>query len=178
MKKIILMSMIALSFSACSFFQSDKPVAAASKEVINATNPATKTDQVVIQKIDKDDVRDVIRQEKMLAYDTSGDELSFSAVGEGIAPMNTISPAQALAMAKRAAITDAYRQLASKLYGVKVNAKDTVKDAMLKSSVVSAQVNGLIKNASVTDEDFKDGLYRVSVEMKIDASKWKELFSY
>ena len=134
---------------------------------------------VVVQKVDKDDVRDIIREEKMLApYDASESELSFTAVGEGIAPLNTVSSAQALALAKRAAITDAYRQLASKLYGVKVNGKDTVKDAMLRSSTITAQVNGLIKNASIIDENFNQGLYRVNLELKIDADKWKELFAY
>lgn len=172
MKKYILMGLITLSFTACSWFEGASP------KVKDATNPSTQTDNVIIQKIDKDDVRDVIRQEKMMAYGDNSEELTFGAVGEGIAPMNTISPAQALALAKRAAITDAYRQLASKLYGVKINAKDTVKDAMLKSSVVSSQVSGLIKNATVTDEDFKDGLYRVNVELKIDKSKWRELFAY
>ena len=115
----------------------------------------------------------------MLApYDPSVSELNFTAVGEGIAPLNTVSSAQALALAKRAAITDAYRQLASKLYGVKVNGKDTVKDAMLRSSTITAQVNGLIKNASIIDENFNQGLYRVNLELKIDADKWKELFAY
>ncbi len=36
----------------------------------------------------------------MLAPDASETELSFTAVGEGIAPMNTVSTAQALALAK------------------------------------------------------------------------------
>ncbi len=146
----------------------------------NNTNVANSnsSNDIVVQKVDKDDVRDIIQQEKMLAPDVSETELSFSAVGEGIAPLNTVSTAQALALAKRAALTDAYRQLASKLYGVRVNGKDTVKDAMLRSSTITAQVNGLIKNASVIDENFNQGLYRVNVELKIDAEKWKELFAY
>ena len=137
------------------------------------------TDDLVVQKVDKDDVRDIIQQEKMAVYDPSADnELVFGAVGEGIAPINTVSAAQALALAKRAALADAYRQLAGKLFGVKVNGKDTVKDAMLTSSTITAQVNGLIKNASVVDESFSQGLYRVNVELKIDSQKWRELFAY
>lgn len=139
---------------------------------------AQNSQDIVVQKVDKEDVRAIIQQEKMLTLDNSENELSFSAVGEGIAPLNTVSAAQALALAKRAAITDAYRQLASKLYGVKINGKDTVKDAMLGSSTITAQVNGLIKNASVIDESFNQGLYRVNVELKIDTDKWKELFAY
>ncbi len=173
MKKFYFMLIIAGIFAGCT----------ASTNSITAKNPnspstSAQASDIVVQKVDKDDVRDIIREEKMLAPDVSESELSFSAVGEGIAPLNTVSSAQALALAKRAAITDAYRQLASKLYGVKVNGKDTVKDAMLRSSTITAQVNGLIKNASIIDENFNQGLYRVNVELKIDADKWKELFAY
>ena len=143
------------------------------------TGDTTMDQDLVVQKVDKDDVRDIIQQEKMAVYDPSADtELVFGAVGEGIAPINTVSAAQALALAKRAALADAYRQLAGKLFGVKVNGKDTVKDDMLTSSTITAQVNGLIKNASVVDESFSQGLYRVNVELKIDGDKWRELFAY
>lgn len=150
---------------------------------VGGVNPSAvtqndKNGDIIVQKVDKDDVRDIIRQEKMVAPDASDSELSFTATGEGIAPLNTVSAAQALALAKRAALTDAYRQLAVKLYGVRVNGKDTVKDAMLKSSTITAQVNGLIKNASIIDENFNQGLYRINVELKIDSDKWKELFAY
>lgn len=102
----------------------------------------------------------------------------FSSVGEGIPPQNTVSQAQALALAKRAALADAYRQLAGKLYGVRVNSRENVKDAMLRSSLITTYVNGLIKNANITGEGFKDGLYTVELELKIDKYKWNELFSY
>ena len=102
----------------------------------------------------------------------------FSAIGEGIPPQNTVSQAQALALAKRAALADAYRQLAGKLYGIRVNSRENVKDAMLRSSLITTYVNGLIKNANITGEGFKDGLYTVEVELKIDKYKWNELFSY
>ena len=173
MKKFYFMLIIAGIFAGCT-------ASTNSTTAKNPNSPSTspQASDIVVQKVDKDDVRDIIREEKMLAPDVSESELSFSAVGEGIAPLNTVSSAQALALAKRAAITDAYRQLASKLYGVKVNGKDTVKDAMLRSSTITAQVNGLIKNASIIDENFNQGLYRVNVELKIDADKWKELFAY
>ncbi len=102
----------------------------------------------------------------------------FVVVGEGIAPQNTISPAQALALAKRAAVADAYRQLGEKLYGVKVNAKETVKDAALKNSKITTQVDGLIKDAYITESSYKDGLYRVKMELKIDSKTWQRIFSY
>ena len=49
---------------------------------------------------------------------------------------------------------------------------------MLQSSVIEGRVLGLIKNASVINQDFKDGLYRVEMELKINQEKWLELFAY
>ena len=110
-------------------------------------------------------------------YDFSN-EKSFVVYGEGIAPQNTVSPAQAIVLAKRAAITDGYRQLGEKLYGVKINSSETVKDAMLRDSRVTAQVNALIKDATVTDATFKDGMYSVRMEVTMSARRWQELFAY
>lgn len=134
--------------------------------------------EVIVQKVDKEDIREIIQNEKMIPAMNADNEVAFSAIGEGIPPLDTVSPAQARALAKRSAITDGHRQLAAKLYGVKINAKDTVKDAMLQSSVIEGRVLGLIKNASVINQDFKDGLYRVEMELKIDREKWLELFAY
>lgn len=114
---------------------------------------------------------------KDAAYDFSN-EKSVVVYGEGIAPQNTVSPAQAIALAKRAAITDGYRQLGEKLYGVKINSTETVRDAMLRDSRVTAQVNALIKDAAITDATFKDGLYSVRMEVSMSARRWQELFAY
>ncbi|MCK9256657.1 MAG: lipoprotein required for motility [Sulfurospirillaceae bacterium] len=137
----------------------------------------THEERVVIQKVDKEDIREVMREEKLL-FINNAPERVFSVMGEGIAPQNTISPAQALALAKRAALADAYRQMGAKLYGVRISAKDTVQDAALKDSRIVAQVDGVIKNATITDLSFQDGLYRVNMELKMSEERWKEIFSY
>ncbi len=98
--------------------------------------------------------------------------VELSAVGMGIAPENTISPAQALALAKRAAIVDAYRQLGEKMYGIRVNAKETVKDMVVRDSTIKTKVMAVIKNAEVTETVFKDGLCQVSMELKLDGRRW------
>jgi len=121
--------------------------------------------------------REPPKDPKAAMYDFSN-EKSFVVYGEGIAPMHTVSPAQAIALAKRAAITDGYRQLGEKLYGVKINSTETVKDAMLKDSRVTAQVNALIKDAAITDATFKDGLYSVRMEISMSGRRWQELFAY
>ena len=179
MRTLLLTVFAAFMLTACAAFGGPVTGDSAGGLMTSVGGSVAGTDDLVVQKVDKDDVRDIIQQEKMAVYDPSADnELVFGAVGEGIAPINTVSAAQALALAKRAALADAYRQLAGKLFGVKVNGKDTVKDAMLTSSTITAQVNGLIKNASVVDESFSQGLYRVNVELKIDGDKWRELFAY
>lgn len=49
---------------------------------------------------------------------------------------------------------------------------------MLRDSVIETRVTGLIKNAAIINQDFKDGLFRVEMELKIDKDKWQELFAY
>ena len=118
-----------------------------------------------------------VKDPKAALYDFNSDK-SIVVYGGGIAPQNTVSPAQAIALAKRAAITDGYRQLGEKLYGVKINSTETVRDAMLRDSRVTAQVNALIKDAVVTDATFKDGLYSVRMEVSMSGRRWQELFAY
>ena len=64
--------------------------------------------EVVVQKVDKDDIRDIIKNDKMFPTIDFESEAVFTAVGEGIPPLDTVSPAQARALAKRSAITDGY----------------------------------------------------------------------
>ena len=133
--------------------------------------------KVVVQKVSKEQIAKVIKDERLAGLNALP-EKEFVVYGEGIAPMNTISPAQAIALAKRAAVTDAYRQLGEKLYGIRVNAKETVKDAALKDSRIVTQVNGLVKNATITDNKYKDGLYTVRMVLTMSGARWKEIFSY
>ena len=130
-----------------------------------------------MQKVSRAEAKKVLDEQK-LAYMDQNSEKSFVVYGEGIAPQHTISPAQAMALAKRAAITDGYRQLGEKLYGAKISSTETVKDAALKDSRIVSQVNGVIKDAAVTDAVFKDGLYSVRMELSMSGRRWLEIFSY
>ena len=103
--------------------------------------------------------------------------IELSAVGMGVAPESTISPSQALALAKRAAIIDAYRQIGEKMYGIKINGKDTVKDMILTNSVVKARVDALIKNADIVETIYKDGLCQVTMELKLDGRTWSRILA-
>ena len=103
--------------------------------------------------------------------------MTVSAKGLGVAPVNTISPAQALALAKRAAVVDAYRQLGEKMYGIRIDAKDTIRDMALRSSVVKTRLQAVIKNAEIVDETYNNGLYEITMELKLDALKWQRILS-
>jgi hypothetical protein len=103
--------------------------------------------------------------------------MTISAKGLGVAPVNTISPAQALALAKRAAVVDAYRQLGEKMYGIRIDAKDTIRDMASRSSIVKTRLQAVIKNAEIVDETYNNGLYEITMELKLDALKWQRILS-
>lgn len=171
-KSLLIVSTVLLGifFAGCTI-STDSP---APKKQSVAKKPKVMQAKKQIDPVD----RSIAVKKKELSFLRSNPIKEFAVVGEGIAPQNTISPAQALALAKRAAVADAYRQLGEKLYGVKVNAKETVKDAALKNSKIITQVDGLIKDAYITESSYKDGLYRVKMELKIDSKTWKRIFSY
>ena len=138
---------------------------------------STKAKEAEAQKVNREEIKRVLDEQK-LAYMDPNSEKSFVVYGEGVAPLHTSSPAQAMALAKRAAITDGYRQLGEKLYGAKISSTETVKDAALKDSRIVSQVNGVIKDATVTDAAMKDGLYSVRMELTMSGRRWLEIFSY
>ena len=166
---VLVATVVAIAFTGCTM-STDTP---------KPQPKAKKTKKSVMAKKMVDPVdREIAIKKKELAFLSSTPIKEFVVVGEGIAPKNTISPAQALVLAKRAAMADAYRQLGAKLYGVKVNAKDTIRDAALSNSKIITQVNGLVKDAYITETSYKDGVYRVKMELKIDSKTWKRIFSY
>jgi len=97
--------------------------------------------------------------------------------GLGVAPADALSVPQAKIMARRAAIADAYRALAEKMYGIRVKGRETVKDLMLKNSEVRTDVYGLIRGACIQEESFKDGIYKVVMSLKLDVRKWNKYIS-
>ncbi len=133
--------------------------------------------KVIVQKVDREEIKRILQEEKFIYLNNNPDRV-FAVNGEGIAPQNTVSPAQARALAKRAAVADAYRQIAEKLYGVQINAKDTIRNAALHDSRIVAQVSGLVRDASITEYTFKDGLFMVRMELKMDGNRWQEIFAY
>ena len=89
--------------------------------------------------------------------------------GTGVAnPALATTPAHASMMARRAAITDAYRQLAEVVQGVQVDAETTVEQMMLTSDVVRTKISTVIKGAQIVDEgELSGGGYSVTMELPL-----------
>ena len=98
---------------------------------------------------------------------TPKEDIRVNVIGQGVAPMNTQSPAQAYALAKRAAVADAYRMIAEKVKGVKIEGQDLIKNMMVKRSTVRTSVNAMVKNADVVETTYKEGLCEVEMELTL-----------
>lgn len=89
----------------------------------------------------------------------------ISVVGEGLPPQEG-SAAKKRLLAKRAAITDAYRKLAEAVQGVQVDSQTLVKQLEVASDEIRTSVSGVIKGARVIEENVtQDGAYEVRVEL-------------
>ena len=108
-------------------------------------------------------------KEDVLSVDSS---LRIDVIGQGVAPMNTASPAQAYALAKRAATADAYRLIAEKVKGVRIEGDDLIKNMMVQRSTVRTTVRAMVRNANVVETTFKDGLCEVEMEIILSHSNF------
>ena len=87
--------------------------------------------------------------------------------GLGIAPADARG-SQAEALARRAALSDAYRQLAEQINGVNVDAVNTVENMTLMNTTVRTHVTALIQGAQIIDESARrDGSYVVTMEIPV-----------
>ena len=82
--------------------------------------------------------------------------------GMGAAPPMP-NPAQARMLARRAAVADAYRQLAETVKGVQVDSETSVEMYMVKSDIVRTKVSAMIQGAQVVAEQAFDGGYEVTM---------------
>ncbi len=119
------------------------------------------------------DMRKPIKQTSPESYKT----IRINVVGQGVAPTMTSSPAQAYALAKRAAIADAYRLLAEKVKGVRIEGQDKIKNMMVMRSEVRTFVDAVIAEAEVIETVFKDGLCEVEMELVIDPEQWQSILA-
>jgi len=100
--------------------------------------------------------------------------IKVEVTGIGVPPTSSISPAQATAMARRSAIIDGYKALTEKIYGIKINGRDTVKDMVLQNSTLRSYLEGVIRGANIIDEQYKNGMYKVVMTLKLNIRKWND----
>lgn len=92
-----------------------------------------------------------------------------TAIGQGAAPPNAANAVQARAMAERAAVVVAYRNLLEVVQGVRVDSATLVENMVLSSDVIKSQVSGFVKGAQVIKkETAPDGLVEVTVAMRLN----------
>jgi len=99
-------------------------------------------------------------------------QLVINVKGQGVAPTVTSSPAQAYALAKRAAIADGYRQIAERVRGVRVEGQDTIKNMMMTQSSIRTSVDAMVRGANIIDTTFKEGLCEVELEIVISYTQF------
>ena len=88
--------------------------------------------------------------------------------GYGAPPANARSIGQANILARRAAIVDAYRNLAEEVYGVQVDSETTVQDAMVANDIINTNVRAVIKGARlISGEQQADGSYKVTMQLRM-----------
>jgi hypothetical protein len=92
----------------------------------------------------------------------------ITAVGIGAPPANPANPAQARAMAERAAHVVALRNLLEAVKGVRVDSTTLVENFMVTSDVIKTEVSGIVQGAMPMDKKYmSDGSVEVTVGMKL-----------
>ena len=83
-------------------------------------------------------------------------------------PRLATTPAHAAMLARRAALADAYRQLAEAVNGVQVDSETTVEQMMLTSDVVKTRISATIRGAQIVSEgELAGGGYSVTLELPL-----------
>ncbi len=90
------------------------------------------------------------------------------ATGTGAPPSQAVNAAQARAMAERAAVVVAYRNLLETVKGVRVDSQTVVENFMTKSDVIKTKVDGIVKGARIVKTQYlSDGSVEVLVAMPL-----------
>ena len=93
---------------------------------------------------------------------------AVEAYGYGVPDGQVQSAARARLLARRAAIADAYRNLAEITHGVQVDAETTVQNLAVRDDAVRVRVESLIQGAEITEEKYAaDGTYSVRMRLPL-----------
>jgi len=90
------------------------------------------------------------------------------ATGMGAPPAAAVNQAQARAMAERAALVVALRNLLEIVKGVRVDSETVVENYMVKSDVIKTRVDGVVRGAMPVKKQYlSDGAVEITVGMKL-----------
>ena len=137
----------------------------------SCTKPAEVQKVEVVNPVEISETKPIAKNDDVL---DAKQNLLISVVGQGVAPVNTSSPAQAYALAKRAAVADAYRLIAEKVKGVRIDGQDLIKNMMVKRSTVRTSVEAMVRNANIVETTFKEGLCEVEMEITLSRSQFPQ----
>ncbi|MDR1702049.1 MAG: LPP20 family lipoprotein [Sporomusaceae bacterium] len=97
-----------------------------------------------------------------------GENGTIEAMGVGLAPTNARNIAQAKVLARRAAIVDAYRNLAETTQGVRVDSETTMENLAITNDLVRTRVSALVQGAKIVREiPSDDGSYTVIMNINM-----------
>lgn len=95
-----------------------------------------------------------------------GAEADVTAMGIGLPPVN--AGVRGNALARRAAIVDAQRNLLETINGVQIDSETTIEDLTITSDIVKSSVHGLIQGARIVEEGVnEDGSYFVTMSVPL-----------
>ncbi|MBN1899945.1 LPP20 family lipoprotein, partial [Candidatus Sumerlaeota bacterium] len=93
----------------------------------------------------------------------------IEATGTGVRPDTASSDAQARLMAKKAARTDAQRNLLEQIQGLEIKSQTTVRNFMTEHDEIRTKVDGFIAGAEVVSEtEQPDGAWEVKMQMDLN----------
>ena len=102
------------------------------------------------------------------AAETDWNASVITVEGMGIPPANAYNAVQARMLARRAAMVDAYRQIAEAVKGVNVDSETTVENMMILSDRTTTRVNALVQGARIVDEHvIPEGGYAVKMQVPL-----------
>jgi len=162
---LLLAALLSASALSAADITVDNPKAAPETKNITVVCPQNECPSVKCPKVAQK------KEEQILSANS---DVRISVVGQGVAPMNTSSPAQAYALAKRAATADAYRLVAEKVKGVRIDGQDLIKNMMVKRSTIRTSVQAMVRNATVVETTFKEGLCEVEMEIVLSHSDFAQ----
>lgn len=92
----------------------------------------------------------------------------ISAKGFGIAPPSAVNAAQARALARRAAVVDARRNLLEVLKGVHIDSSTTVENFLVTSDTIRTKVEGVLQGSAIDGYvQQPDGSFEASVSIPL-----------